>query len=80
MDVSPKQARPPEPNQHNHPYAKGNTMAKLSKAVDATKAIAMAVTLFNVIQEPAVQKSWKEIGRWTLVAFRETREAWKRHR
>jgi hypothetical protein len=55
-------------------------MTKLSKAVAATEAAAIAVTLCKVIQEPAVQKSWKEAGRSTQVAVRETREAWKRHR
>lgn len=55
-------------------------MAKLSKSVDATKATEMALTLLIVIQEPAVQKSWKEAGRSTQVAVRETREAWKRQR
>lgn len=54
-------------------------MAKLSKAGDATKATDVAVTLFNVIQEPAVRKSWKEAGRSTQAAVRETRDAWKRH-
>jgi hypothetical protein len=60
--------------------AKGSKMAKFSKAVDPSKASDMAFTLLNVLQEPAVQKTWKEAGCSTHAAFRETREAWKRHK
>jgi hypothetical protein len=55
-------------------------MAKLSKAQIATEASKKAVTIITVAQEPAVQKSWYEVGRSTLAAVRETVAAWRLHR
>lgn len=55
-------------------------MGKLAKALAAANATDKAVILLSIIQEPAVQKSWKEAARSTHAAVRETRGAWKFHK